>query len=509
MFSAENLLTHMISLLELERLLSSQYTLKCFVDLAQLTDSPSAAYIQFQSCYQSEFENTDRLVFYSSEIISDSMLEHLYQAADLIDISNCFVLICSPHDLRDRLESTAKSYHNNAVSFQSLQINFESTDKLQNNFKVSDTLCPLPWRSIEVGVSGQIRPCCVYSQAVSNVNNSTLHDAFYGERMSALRQELLEGKKSSGCNHCWERENKGLVSNRIRHLGLLKKDLLTVELDDVKIRSLDLKPGNTCNFKCRICSPTRSSLYEQEHRKHHQIAVKKVNWAEDTTETINEILKLLPSLSNIDMYGGEPFLIKPLLNLVKTAVEQGHASNIRLHYNSNGSVYPSDFIDYWKHFKHIDIQFSIDNTGQRFELERGGSWDQVDSNIRKLVGLGLPNVKISIMPAISIMNIFYIDEVFDWASDLGLDVNPLYVTEPAGFDLRNLTADARELINSKFKNHPWPMLQSTLNYINSTPVSNGQEFIKLCQYFDSLRDQSFELSHPEISKAMGYVRHNR
>jgi sulfatase maturation enzyme AslB (radical SAM superfamily) len=287
---------------------------------------------------------------------------------------------------------------------------------------------------------------------------------------------------------------------------LLKKELLTVELQDLKIRSLDLKPGNTCNFKCRICNPVRSSLFDQEHRKHHQISIKKLNWAEDTTETIDEILGLLPSLSNIDMYGGEPFLIKPLLNLVKTAVAHGHAKNIRLHYNSNGSVYPEDFIDYWKHFKHIDIQFSIDNTGKRFELERGGSWDQVDSNIRKLVSLELPNVKIGIMPAISIMNIFYIDEVLNWANDLGLDVNPLYVTDPAGFDLKNLTADARNLINSKFKNHPWPAIQSILNYINSTPVSDGREFINLCQYFDSMRDQSFQQSHPEISKAMGYVR---
>ena len=437
------------------------------------------------------------------------MLEHLYQAADLIDVSNFFVLICSPYDLADQLDLTARCYSNHSVPFQSLQIDFESTDRLQNNFKVSDTLCPLPWRNIEVDALGQMRPCCIYKHTIDNVKNSTLHDAFYGEKMSALRQELSDGKKSSGCNCCWDLEDRGLVSNRIRHLNFLKKELLTVDLDNIKIRSLDLKPGNTCNFKCRICNPIGSSLFDQEYRKHHQISVKKINWAEDLEEPIDEILKLLPSLSNIDMYGGEPFLIKPLLNLVKTAVEQGHASNIRLHYNSNGSIYPKDFIDYWKHFEHIDIHFSIDNIGQRFELERGGSWDQVDSNIRKLVNLKLPNVKISVMPAISIMNIFYIDEVFDWASNLGLDVNPSYVTQPAGFDLRNLTADARELINSKFKNHSWSTVQSTLNYINSTPVSTGQEFIKLCQYFDSLRNQNFELSHPEISKAMGYVRRDK
>ena len=205
------------------------------------------------------------------------------------------------------------------------------------------------------------------------------------------------------------------------------------------------------------------------------------------------------------MYGGEPFLIKPLLRLAKSAVDQGSAKNIRLHYNSNGSIYPEKFVDYWKKFKHVDIHFSIDNIGTRFELERGGSWHQVDSNIKRLVDLKLPNIKIHIMPAISIMNIFYIDELLQWADKLSLPVNPLYVTKPTGFDLRHLTADARALIIDKFQNHQWPEMKNILNYIKSVPASDGREFTKLCKHFDHLRNQNFADSHPEVAKVMGYV----
>jgi len=495
----------MISIEKLEQTLSKQYVLKCFVDLADLSVSPTIAYKHFQACYQEVFDSNDRLVFYTTDVISEKLLQHLYGAAELIDVSNFFVLICSPHDLREPVSFVAQSVSADITAFQTLKIDLEETSKLQDNFFVPDTLCPLPWQHLEVSTQGEIRPCCVSSQDISNVNNVSLDDAFYSDKMSTLRQEFLDGKRPSGCNHCWEIEDQGLISNRKYHVGLLKKQLLTVDLDHPTIRSLDIKPGNTCNFKCRICGPESSSLFAEESKKLSNVSIKTVNWAESDSKTINEIIDLLPTLTNIDMYGGEPFLIKPLLRLVKHAVDQGYAKNIRLHYNSNGSVYPEKFIDYWKKFNHVDIHFSIDNISSRFDLERGGSWGQVESNIKQLIHLKLPNIKISIMPTISIMNIFYIDELLQWATELSLPVNLGYVTNPIGFDLKNLTVDAKELIINKFQNHPWPEMKNILAYIKSVPDSDGQDFIKLCKHFDSIRNQNFADSHAEIAKAMGYV----
>jgi radical SAM protein with 4Fe4S-binding SPASM domain len=492
-----------MSITQLEQAVSNHYDLKCFVDLAELTNHPTSAYKHFDSCHQTAFANTDRLVFYTTHNISNTLLHHLYQATELIDISNCFVLICSPHDIAQQLSDIAKL--NNTDSFESLHMIFETTKSLQNNFVVPDTLCPIPWRHIEVSPAGEIRPCCVYTGSVGHVKNTSLSQAFNNNEVQTLRQEMLAGQKSSGCKNCWANEEKGLTSNRYYHLRMLKKDLLTVDLDRPSIKSLDLKPGNTCNFKCRICNPVYSSLYAQEVRSSKSIPIESFNWAESDPKTINEIVELLPGLVNIDMYGGEPFLIKPLLHVIKQAVEQGYSSQMRLHYNSNGSIYPESLIEYWKQFNHVDIQFSIDNVGRRFELERGGSWLQVESNIKKLVALGLPNVKINVMPAISIMNVFYLDELLQWANSLGLEVNIQYVTDIPGFDLKNLTADAKKLIVKKFQHHTWPEMKNILNYITSIPDSDGKEFLKLCDHFDTLRDQNFADSHFEIAKAMGYV----
>jgi len=486
----------MISIDQLKQDLSNRYILKCFVNLSEITVSPTSAYKHFNLCYQETFNNNDRLIFYTSEIISDSLLQHLYQAAELLDISNFFVLICSPHDIIHPVKTD---------QFQTIKISFENTGGLQDNFFVSDTLCPMPWRHVEISPAGEVRPCCVYVNSIDNVKDSSLADAFNNNKFQTLRQDLLNGKKPNGCKKCWENEKNGLISNRHYHMSMLKKELLTVDLDHPTIKSLDIKPGNTCNFKCRICNPVSSSLYAQEAKSNKIISIDSFNWAESDSKIINEIVELLPTLTNIDMYGGEPFLIKPLLHMVKQAVEQDRAANIRLHYNSNGSIYPKELIEYWKKFKHVDIQFSIDNIGDQFELERGGSWQQVDSNIKKLINLGLPNITISIMPAISIMNIFYLGEVLQWAHKLGLAVNPHYVTEPAGFALKNLTAEAKKLIFKKFQHHPWEEMTNILKYINSIPDSDGEEFLKLCRHFDSLRNQNFADSHTAIANAMGYV----
>ena len=496
----------MISISQLEKTLIDLYEFKCFIDLADLTTSPTHAYKHFDRCHQTVFNHKDRLIFYTSELISDSLLTHLYQATKLIDISNYFVLICTPHDITQQLVDLATL--NNTDPFQTLQVMVESTKGLHNNFVVSETLCPLPWTHLEVLQSGDIRPCCVHNDSVGHVKNDSLTTAFNHSKIQTLRQDMLSGKKPSGCNHCWTAEAKGLASNRSYHMRLLKKELLTADLDNPKIQSIDIKPGNTCNFKCRICDPAASSLYAQEVKSTRSISIESFNWAESDSKTIDEIVGLLPTLQNIDMYGGEPFLIKPLLRVVKESVTQGYAKNIRLHYNSNGSIYPENLVEYWKEFKHVDIQFSIDNVGNRFELERGGSWQQVESNIKKLIDLNLSNVSISIMPTISIMNVLYLDEILQWADELGVSVHPNYLTNPAGFNLKNLTADAKKLISEKFRHHPWLEMKNIISHINAMPNSDGREFLKLCNHFDTLRSQNFAKSHSEIANAMGYVYNN-
>ena len=54
---------------QLKHDLSKKYSIKCFIDLADLTVSPSQAYKILQQYHQQEFSLNDRLVFYRTQYI--------------------------------------------------------------------------------------------------------------------------------------------------------------------------------------------------------------------------------------------------------------------------------------------------------------------------------------------------------------------------------------------------------------------------------------------------------
>ena len=491
---------------QLKNNLSKTYSIKCFVDLADLTTTSTRAYKILQQHHQVEFLSHDRLVFYTEHAIPDQLLRHIYQAATLIDVSNFFLLFCSPFDIGDQVRVLAQENLGDNVPFHWIQKNIKNTKPLMNNFALPNTLCPMPWTHMLISPSGRVSPCCVYQGAVGSVIDDTMHNIFHNQDYVQLRQQLLAGEKVAGCKNCWDLEDRLLTSPRTRHLSLLKTDLVTKYLDAPTITSLDISPGNTCNFKCRICGPGASSLFAQETQSTSDIIpVKSLNWTDSTPKVLEEILGLLPSLTNIDMYGGEPFLIRHLHRLVQEAVDQDQAKHIRLHYNSNGSIYPNRLIELWKKFKHIDIQFSIDNVRERFELERGGSWAEVEANICRLVDLKLPNLKISIMPTVNVMNILYLDEVLQWADSLSLPVNFNYLSTPAEFSIKNLTAQAKKIIIEKLKNHPRSEVINMLATIQSLPDSDGKDFVNLSKHFDRIRNQNLLTTHRDIATAMGMM----
>ena len=488
--------------IELELYLKKTYDVLCCIDLADISQSPDRVYQVLNQHYKPVFDSNQRIVFYSQFCPDPALIKHIVRAALLIDISNSFILICSAADISKVISDACSDVGivDDALQFQQIDI---KSAPLKENYMLPDTICPLPWRNLEVRSNGSVATCCINTLRLGHIEQG-LENLLVGDALSGLRQEFLQGKRPNSCNACWHNEHQGLISNRVWHNNLLLKNLLVQGLDTPHVQSLDLKLGLTCNFKCRICGPGSSSAHVQEQAKFKNIPfVMPNNWAEDPVN-IEQIMNLLPTLTNIDMYGGEPFLLKSFSAVLELAVKQGHAKNIRLHYNTNGSVYPTHLIEYWKYFQYIDIQFSIDNIGKRFELERGGSWTDVEENILKIKDLKLPNCELNIMPAISVMNIFYIDEVVGWAKKHQFGIHPLYVANPDGYSLGQLTKQAKELIVKKYQHHPWDEIQNILKAIESTPDSDGAKFIKITKHYDSIRNENFSNSHPEIALAMGY-----
>jgi MoaA/NifB/PqqE/SkfB family radical SAM enzyme len=486
-------------------LLEEKFIVKGFADIGELSQSPGAAMTFFHNLYQKEYHADDRIVIYSSQAIPNNVLVHLYQTCNFLDISNWFVLVCSPTDVGDQLKNVAITSSEDPVPFQNLVTNIISSVPIENNYKLPESICAIPWLNIVIDHNGIIHPCCGSNDILGHISTDKLTAAFHGPKITEIRQQFLQGERPAGCSNCWDKEDQGLSSIRTFNATRLKKSFLTKYLTQPKIASYDLKFNNTCNFKCRICNPTASSMFAQENSKFKNIQlITQLNWSEDD-KFIDQTNQLLPDITNIDMYGGEPFLIKKFSDILHTAVHQGYAKNIRLHYNSNGSVWPEKFLPYWKNFNHVDINFSIDAIGKRFELQRGGTWQAVEANILRLKNLDLPNMSLSIMPTISIMNIYYINEVLEWAEKHKFPIFVNYVVTPAEFELESLTASAKEIILQKFQNYDWPEMKNILKKIQSINTSDGKKFIETTKWFDQIRQENFADSHPEIAKAMGYI----
>lgn len=489
---------------QLKDQLTSSFNVKLFCDLADLSLDPGQAMSSFSKVYQESYSPNDRIVLYTSHTPSEQFLRHVYETVNFVDISNCFILICSPEPLQDLLVSACEKYSIDPIPFNFYKIELTTTKIFENNFLLPDSICAVPWLNLEIRPNGDITPCCMTTGVLAgNIKDTTISEAFYGDSFQKLRSDLLSGARPEGCKNCWNVEDKNLTSIRMHMIKQLKQDFLIKYIKSPVISKLDIKFNNTCNFKCRICNSISSSLFAAEEHKFKGIPlVEQDKWGE-SDGFINQIIEQLPDIENIDMYGGEPFLIKNFDKVLKVAVEKGYAKNIRLHYNSNGSVWPKNLLPYWPYFKLVDIHFSIDAIGEQFELQRGGKWTDVEKNIVELKELNLPNMSINIMPTISIMNIYYIDRVYDWASQHGFNLFVSY-GRGEGIELQNLTKEAKALILEKFKNHPWQEMKKILEIIQKLPDNDGDQFRQRVEWFDTIRQENFASIHPEIAKAMGY-----
>lgn len=404
-----------------------------------------------------------------------------------------------------------------------------------------EKICILPWISIETSPIGSARPCCLAKDEIIksdgtkyNLKENTLEEIYHSEYMKNLRQQFLDGQKPATCQRCWDEEAAGRTSKRINSRIKLKEYYDSVEFDNTnpdQLWFLDLKLGNICNLKCRICGSWSSSKWAQEEvaytdklysqfsqytdhdRKNHLAFqfLKAGAWPRESEIFWDNLNKLLPNIKYLEFTGGEPFLIQQHFKFLKYAVEQGYGKNIEIHYNTNGTQFP-DEAELWNQFRHVEIAFSIDNIGKRFEYERyGADWSKVQENIFKFTEMRSNKISIQLCTTMNIQNVYYLPELCDWISTQTFDhvyFNMLH--DPWQMCISRMTTRAQELVINKLINHKFdPKYQAEIlrimQFIRNGEGSDGQEFLQKMQITDKYRKQSFLDTHKEIAEAMGYV----
>ena len=304
--------------------------------------------------------------------------------------------------------------------------------------------CVLPWVSLEASPIGTVRPCCLADDEITNdsgekfdLNTADLGEVQRSQYMQKLRGEFLAGKQPRTCRKCWNEERAGRTSKRMHTLDRLKHMIGDEEwtADAKPLMFLDLKLGNICNLKCRICGSWSSSTFaaeeltylgqnEDKKSSFHYVMLKKGAWPRENPTFWTQIDELVTGIRYIEFTGGEPFMIQEHFELLQRIVDRGIAGNVEIHYNTNGTQYPENAEKIWRHFKHVEIAFSIDDVGARFEYQRSGAdWAEVNRHLdlfREMRARN-SNITLQVCSTINVFNVMYLEGLANWIDQQGFD----------------------------------------------------------------------------------------
>jgi len=383
--------------------------------------------------------------------------------------------------------------------------------------------CILPWISLETTPLGGARPCCLYTKELPNIDltKQTLDDAFNSKEMQDLRRSFRNDEKPDGCERCWMEEKAGKKSKREYMLEKFKDIKVNYDSDTSDtLQFLDLKLGNICNLKCRICGSWSSSKWAQEEIAQYgkeNIATEwlsKGSWPRRSKKFWEHIDTILPTIKYFEFTGGEPFLIKQHFDLLQRAVDKGYSNEIDIHYNTNGTQFPKQY-EVWKTFKHVQIAFSIDNVGERFEYERdGASWSNVNENIKKFLKLKEQGYPFSFQICVTwnIQNIYYMKELLQWAETSGIsDIHFNLMHDPEEFSLSKIpySSKSRVMLELQKTQVMFPKYADKIIPIKKIVTdmqggSDGEALRLKLRNTDLWRGVSFANTHPEMARLIRY-----
>jgi glutamate-1-semialdehyde 2,1-aminomutase len=213
----------------------------------------------------------------------------------------------------------------------------------------------------------------------------------------------------------------------------------------------------------------------------------------------------------IEFTGGEPFMIREHFDMLLNLVQRGLAQNIEIHYNTNGTQWPELAEDIWRHFKTVEIAFSIDDVGARFEYQRANAvWDEVIENLERFRNLRhrSPNIKLQVCCTVNVFNVLYLEEVANWIDQQGFDFvywNMLHQAEC--FSIGTLPDSAKQAISQRLRNVKTPH-HSEFNRICDFMINgistDGAQLRKQIALVDQRRNQNFAIIEPEMAALIEY-----
>jgi MoaA/NifB/PqqE/SkfB family radical SAM enzyme len=393
--------------------------------------------------------------------------------------------------------------------------------------------CVLPWISLETSPIGTVRPCCLAEEEIVDdagnkfdLNTANFGDIQRSQYMQDLRQQFLDQKRPQSCRKCWREESAGRTSKRMHTLDRLKHMIPDSEwTQEAKpLMFLDLKLGNICNLKCRICGSWSSSTFateelqwlrrdEDRKENHHYHMLRAGAWPRENPTFWRELDRVSDQIRYIEFTGGEPFMIQEHFDLLHDLIDRGIAGNIEIHYNTNGTQWPEQGEEIWRHFKAVEIAFSIDDVGTRFEYQRSNAiWSDVCKNITRFQDMRsrCHNIRLQVCTTVNVFNVYYLADVARWINTQGFDfVYWNMMHEAYYFSISTLPETAKQAIAEQLRSADvnattQQEFDRIVDFMNRGVSLDGNILRMRVADLDRKRGQNLKDVEPELAQLIDY-----
>lgn len=287
--------------------------------------------------------------------------------------------------------------------------------------------CLAPWIALSVKPNGDVGPDAQFSGAYGNILHQTLDEILSSESFTALQREFSEGRFAKGCQNCHKKEVSLGHSRRIffeHTLRAFNEDLEQKPNHYPNIQYLDLNLSNKCNLKCRMCNSVSSTSWLAEDRELIKRHGQKLHRPENTHPekiSLKDVLKIFENrdyfknLRYLALRGGEPLLEIENIKVLEKIVDWGLAPQVTLDISTNGTVISPQLLSLMSYFEQVDLYVSVEGSGELYKYIRGGESFPIESLENHLIEFRkIPNLTLKFTVAVSIYNIFNLDELWDW-----------------------------------------------------------------------------------------------
>ncbi|EQC47898.1 twitch domain-containing radical SAM protein [Bacteriovorax sp. Seq25_V] len=413
-----------------------------------------------------------------------------------------------------------------------------STREKLNN--ISKSFCTAKWNQVTLHLqNGRTHSChhppTHHIPSVEIEHNATaLHNT---KEKKLYRKMMLEGKRPSECNYCWDIED--LPGNQISDRYIKSSDPLINNDDDIERIAkrqwdedvippyMEVSFSNKCNLKCTYCSPVHSTKWVQEIKQEGPYKIfnnREVNSLEylkssnqmpfepsaenEENPYVRAFWQWWPNLKQglkiFRITGGEPLLDKNTFRILDELIASP-IKELEISINTNACA-SDDLIDKFinklqiindKNFvKKISIFTSVDGSGEAAEYGRTGlNYEIWKKNLEKML-IQLPGIQVSIMFTANIFSITTIDSFVREMHELKIKYSSEFQALPIIIDF-NILRYPGFLNISLLPVSFYQKLEETLEYIKSFNIDKDNtlkhgfcnfEMIKFKRLMDFLKD---------------------